>query len=145
MRRTAVGLTAIAVVALLTGCSLWGPEGGPGGTGIAAGSPSAAVAVVAEAGPDGVQRVEIRMADDLRMTPALVLAAPGAIEFTFRNDGAVPHDIRLETGGQPPPGSGNLNGGGRGTVRVEVARPGRYPFPCLYHVSSGMVGTLEVR
>jgi plastocyanin len=135
-------LAVALALAVLGGCSLWGPEGGPGGAGIAAGSAPAEPPVTATPGPDGVQRVEVRMADDLRLVPGVVHAAPGVIEFTFHNAGAVPHDIRFETAGAP--GSGNLNGGDRRTVRVEVTRPGRYPYPCLYHVSSGMVGTLVV-
>jgi plastocyanin len=132
---------ALATLVSLTGCSIWGPEGGPGGAGIAGGSPSAQNPVVATAGPDGVQRIDVTAGDDLRFTPSLVQAHPGVIDFVFHNAGTTAHDIAVEPGSVA---TGNLNGGEARTVRVRVDKPGRYPFPCLYHVSSGMTGTLEV-
>jgi plastocyanin len=97
--------------------------------------------VDAVAGPDGVQRITITMGDDLRLHPAVVHAHPGTIEFAFRNTGAIPHDIEFPN---LLTGTENLNGGATGTVRVSVSQPGTYPFPCLYHQSSGMTGTLLV-
>jgi plastocyanin len=135
----AVGIALLVVG--LTGCGLWGPEGGPGGAGIAAAPSPSETPVVAVAGPDGVQRVEVTVGDDLRFTPSLVRARPGVVEFVFRNTGTTAHDIRVEPGAS---GTGNLNGGVSGTVRVTVSQPGAYPFPCLYHASSGMQGTLEI-
>lgn len=131
-----------AVPLLLGGCATWGPEGGPGGAGIVAptGTESAADAVL---GPDGVQRVEVTTGDDLRFTPSVVRAHPGIIEFVFRNVGGTPHDVRFPESTDTP-GTGNLNGGQTRTVRVTVEKAGRYPFPCLYHVSSGMRGALLV-
>ena len=139
--RAAAGV-ALVTLMLLSGCSLWGPEGGPGGAGISAASPSAPAAVaVATAGADGVQRIEITVGDDLRFTPDHVRAHPGVIEVTFRNRGQTPHDIRV-TGLEA--GTGNVNSGEIQSVRLTVERPGTYPFPCLYHETSGMIGTLEV-
>jgi plastocyanin len=138
MRRAAL----LAVLCgILSGCSVWGPEGGPGGSGIAGATPSVA-SVDAVAGPDGVQRVEISAGDDLQFTPAVVRARTGVIEFTIRNTGQTPHDVRFEA--PAPAGTGNVNGGQTTVIRVTVDRPGTYPFPCLYHVSSGMKGQLEV-
>ena len=132
---------ALAGVLAGSGCSIWGPEGGPGGIGAAAGAEPTETPVEAVSGADGVQRVEVTVGDDLRFTPSLVRARPGVIEFVFRNNGTVSHDVRIEPGSGS---TGNLNGGQVGTLRVTVAQPGRYPYPCLYHVSSGMQGTLEV-
>lgn len=139
MRRSV--LLAVLLLASLAGCSLWGPEGGPGGAGITAPSTPAETPVEATAGPDGVQRIDVVTGDDLRFTPSLVRAKPGVIEFVFHNNGNTAHDVRVEPG---PDTTGNLNGGDTRTIRVTVDQPGRYPFPCLYHVSSGMTGTLEV-
>lgn len=138
------GPVALALLGgLLTGCSVWGPEGGPGGAGISAASPSAsAAAAVATPGADGIQRIEIIVGDDLRFVPARVRAHPGVIELTFRNAGQTPHDIRVA--GPAPLGTGNVNSGETRSVRLTVEQPGTYPFPCLYHETSGMVGTLEV-
>src|SRR5262249_20284481 len=139
----AVALT-LAVSAALGGCSWWGMEGGPGGSGAAGPTVSRGQSPVpATAGADGVQRITITMGDDLRLHPSLVLAHPGTIEFTFRNTGAIPHDIEFSAGTSG--GTGNLNAGASATVRVSVTAPGDYPFPCVYHPSSGMVGTLEGR
>ena len=147
-RWAALLVTALAISGA-SGCALWGPEGGPGGAGLAAPTASAEAAVEAVLGPDGVQRVEVTAGDDLRFSPSVVRARPGVIEFRFRNIGMTPHDVRLtvtgaEDRGNTTPGTGNLNGGHAQTVRITVDRAGRYPFPCLYHVSSGMQGTLEV-
>jgi plastocyanin len=137
----------VALAASLGGCSLWGPEGGPGGAGIAgpAGTPTP-TPVDATLGADGVQRIEVTAGDDLRFTPSWVRAKPGVIEFVFRNTGVTPHHAEVDVpGASGSPGTGNLNGGQSQTVRVTVQQPGQYPFPCLYHVSSGMQGTLEIR
>lgn len=134
-------LALLLAVLPLAGCGIWGVEGGPGGAGIAVPPSPSQTPVTAEAGPDGVQRIEVRVGDDLRFHPSLVLARTGVIEFVFHNAGGTAHDVRVEPGSE---GTGNLNGGQRATVRVTVGSPGRYPFPCLYHVSSGMEGTLEV-
>jgi plastocyanin len=132
---------AMATLMCLTGCSIWGPEGGPGGAGIAGASASTQVPVMASIGPDGVQRIDVTAGDDLRFTPSLARARPGVIDFVFHNAGTTAHDIAVEPGAAT---TGNLNGGEARTVRVRIDKPGRYPFPCLYHVSSGMTGTLEV-
>ena len=134
---------AVALVLSLGGCAIWGPEGGPGGAGLqgpSAGSTPPPVDAVS--GADGVQRVSVEVGDDLRFTPSVVRARPGEIEFVFHNTGSTPHDARFLVPGEPA--TGNLNGGQNGTVRVTVSEPGTYPFPCLYHDSSGMVGQLIV-
>jgi plastocyanin len=140
--RSFMGL-AVLVVGFLAGCSLWGPEGGPGGAGIGAASPSATAAVaLATPGADGIQRIEITVGDDLRFIPSHVRAHPGVIELSFRNSGQTPHDVRVA--GPATAGTGNVNSGETRSVRLTVDRPGTYPFPCLYHETSGMIGTLEV-
>jgi len=135
-------LLAVALCLSLSGCSVWGPEGGPGGSGLRVPTESAAPPVDAVAGPDGVQRVEITAGDDLRFTPSVVRAHPGVIVFVFHNSGATPHDARIDAGSGAD--TGNINGGQSSTVRVTVDKPGTYPFPCLYHDSSGMRGQLIV-
>lgn len=144
--RIVVGIAGLAIVGLLGGCGMWGPEGGPGGAGIAVpktgASPSAEAAVDAVAGSDGVQRVRIEATDGLKFVPDLVRAHPGTIELSIHNGGVTPHNVTIV--GDGGRGTGNLNGGGTTTVRVTVTAPGRYPFPCIYHATSGMQGTLEV-
>jgi plastocyanin len=135
-------LLAAALCLGLAGCSVWGPEGGPGGSGLRAPTASGEATVDAVAGPDGVQRVEVTAGDDLRFTPSVVRAHPGVIEFVFHNAGATPHDARIDVGAGAD--TGNINGGQSATVRVSADKPGTYPFPCLYHDSSGMRGQLVV-
>lgn len=136
---------ALALTFALSGCALWGLEGGPDAEG-AATPPAAATAppaVAAVQGPDGVQRIEITVDDELRLTPQVVTARPGRIELTFRNTGLTPHDIALRI--PAATGTGNINGSATDTVTVEITEPGAYPMPCLYHGTSGMRGTLEIR
>ncbi len=144
------GWLLLAVVGLLglSGCSIWGMEGGPGGLGASTPASSSMPARAAVTGPDGVQRVQITVDDDLRLDPSVVSAHPGLVEFTFHNAGSTPHDIEfpLPSAAAPVPGdTGNLNAGAQATVRLRVDQPGTYPFPCVYHQSSGMIGTLIVR
>ena len=105
-----------------------------------------------------MQRVEIEAGDNLRFTPSAVRAQPGVIELVFHNVGTVPHDVEIQVGGASlpagtpgtglvdngDPGTGNVNGGQSATVRVSLTRPGRYPFICTYHVSSGMRGSIQI-
>jgi plastocyanin len=137
---------AVAGVYALSGCAVWGPEGGPGGSGMKRPAVAASAdtgAVDAVRGDDGVQRATVTLTDGLRFTPSTVRARPGTVELTFVNDGATPHDVTVQDGAGTPD-TGNLNGGARATVRVTVTEPGRYPYPCLYHASSGMTGVLLV-
>ncbi|MDG4810067.1 plastocyanin/azurin family copper-binding protein [Micromonospora sp. WMMD1120] len=154
MRRA--GAQAVALLVLTSGCGVWGPEGGPGGSGAAgldSSGRNAPQPVEASVSPDGVQRIEITLTDELAVVPSLVRARPGVIEFTFRNDGVTPHSVTVDAGAPtttvPPSvdgaaGTGNLNGGQAGTVRVTVTASGRYPYPCRYHLTTGMRGVLEV-
>jgi hypothetical protein len=87
---TDIWITAVLCLAL-AGCSVWGPEGGPDGSGLRGPTASAQPPVDAVAGPDGVQRVEISAGDDLRFTPPVIRAHPGVIEFVFHNVGSTPH------------------------------------------------------
>ncbi|GAA1652143.1 cupredoxin domain-containing protein [Catellatospora bangladeshensis] len=135
---------AVATAVALSGCSLWGLEGGPDAQGAALPSIAAQPEGVAAAmGADGVQRIEITVDDKLRLTPEVVSARPGRVEFTFRNVGLTPHDIALRV--PSAAGTGNLNGADTRTVMIEVTEPGTYPMPCLYHGTSGMRGTLHIR
>ncbi|GIF95899.1 cupredoxin domain-containing protein [Catellatospora citrea] len=147
--RTLPRLPAVAVAIVsafaVSGCALWGLEGGPDAEG-AATPPAAATApaaVQAVQGSDGVQRIEITVDDELRLTPQVVAARPGRIELTFRNVGLTPHDIALRI--PAATGTGNINGSATDTVTVEITQPGTYPMPCLYHGTSGMRGTLQIR
>ncbi|MEU8077872.1 cupredoxin domain-containing protein [Catellatospora citrea] len=143
LRLPAVAVAIVSTFAV-SGCALWGLEGGPGAEG-AATPPAAATApaaVQAVLGADGVQRIEITVDDELRLTPQVVAARPGRIELTFRNVGLTPHDIALRI--PAATGTGNINGSATDTVTVDITQPGTYPMPCLYHGTSGMRGTLQI-
>jgi plastocyanin len=133
---------AILLTSLLGGCAVWGPEGGPGGWGQAVPGTTVteAAAVDTVIGEDGVQRVTITVDDRLRFSPAVVRARMGTIEFTIRNAGGTPHTFGVGTDRLD-----NINGGKTRTLRITVDRPGQYPYPCAYHISTGMKGRLEVR
>jgi plastocyanin len=139
-RWLALGLVAVGVLGAAA-CSVWGPEGGPGGAGMAPAT-STVDSAAATLGSDGVQRVDIVLGDDLRLHPSLVQAHPGVLEITFHNNGSTPHDMNVQAGATAT--TGNLNGGQSSTVRITLDQVGRYAMPCVYHVSSGMTGTIEV-
>lgn len=143
VRRLSAALLAVGVAVLPGGCALWGWEGGPGGGGPAAPATPSTVGAEAVAGADGVQRMDIVAGDDLRLTPPVVRARPGMVELRFRNVGVTPHTFEARV--PSAPGTGNLNGGEERTLRISVTGPGRYSVPCLYHASSGMDATLEIR
>lgn len=140
MKRPAI----LALTLLLTGCSLWGPEGGPGGGTGATGpaNPPAARPVTAVTGPDGVQRITIQATDTLQFQPSLIRAHPGVIDITVHNTGVTPHTFTLPA--LPTAGIDNLNGGQTRTIHLTITRPGHYAFQCAYHATNGMHGELDI-
>lgn len=151
MTRRLLAIALAAVIPLLGGCSMWGPEGGPGGAGGGTtGTPTSADGpeVQATTGPDGVQRITIQATDTLHFQPAAVRAHTGTLEITVHDAGVTPHTFTFPV---PPPGIApgagidNLNGGQTRTFRLTITTPGRYAFQCAYHATNGMRGVLDLR
>lgn len=143
MTRIRYTVLSLLLAAGVSGCSVWGTEGGPGAAGAAQPTTVASTAPVrAEKGADGVQRVTVTIGDDLRLHPDTIVAVPGTIAITFRNTGVSPHDMSVDT--PTAAGGGNINSGAQVTVTVTATQPGSYPMPCAYHETSGMTGTLHI-
>jgi plastocyanin len=75
----------------------------------------------------------------------VVLARPGELRITLRNEGRLAHDLRITRSGRDLGGTPAFEGGQRST-RIKLAK-GRYEFLCSVgdHAQLGMVGTIEVR
>lgn len=113
---------------------------------------SAEEGVFATAGPDGVQRVEIRAGSYFFKPEHIIVKAGAPVELVIRNESKIiPHNFVMEA---PEAGlkvsealSGSLT-----VVRFTPARPGKYAFYCdkkfLFlksHRDRGMEGKIEVR
>jgi plastocyanin len=79
------------------------------------------------------------VADEYSFDPAQLDAAPGKLKITLRNEGSLPHNLRVGK-----EGTDTFQGGSR-TVTLDL-EPGRYTFFCSvgYHEQLGMKGVIEV-
>ena len=65
--------------------------------------------------------------------------------ITFRNDEAVPHDVKKDKGPGPDFESGPQGGMNEGdTFKLTLKKPGRYDYICRVH-APGMSGTITVK
>ena len=81
------------------------------------------------------------------MTPSALKPSalkPSALKPSAMTPSAMTPSAKTNGAMTPGATTGNLNGGAAATVRVSIDRPGAYPFPCVYHASSGMLGTLVI-
>jgi uncharacterized cupredoxin-like copper-binding protein len=127
-------LVALALGALLVtaACAALPPESGP---------------VTATVGSDGIQRVEIQVANEMRFAPSsIVISAGKPIELTLRNIAQQRHDFTL-TEGVTNPVSVTVGGGQSASTTFTVANPGTYHFICAQqgHADDGMRGTIVAR
>jgi plastocyanin len=136
-RRTAVLLCCLLAVWVVSGCERPSPLRGDNGR-----SPESVTATI---GPDGVQHA-LLVANDasFRFRPPTVIARPGKIEITLRDDGGTPHNLRFVGGPLDGRGIPNVLGGGSASITLTVSHPGTYAFVCSYHEALGMRGTLRV-
>lgn len=80
------------------------------------------------------------VADEYSFDPGRIEAAPGKLRVTLRNEGSLPHNLRV--GKQ---GTDTFHGGSR-SVTLDL-EPGSYEFVCSVgdHEQLGMRGVIEVR
>lgn len=65
--------------------------------------------------------------------------------ITFRNDEAVPHDVKKDKGPGPDFESGPQGGMNEGdTYKLTLKKPGTYDYICRVH-APGMAGTITVK
>lgn len=112
----------------------------------------AAVAVAVALGarqPEPVRaregRVDLRM-DDFRFTPQRVRARAGELRIAVRNEGRLPHALRLMRGGDERGRVLTRKPGEDEVLEVRLS-PGRYRYICplSHHEELGMHGVLVVR
>ncbi|MFE5328011.1 hypothetical protein ACFRCG_16680 [Embleya sp. NPDC056575] len=137
-RRRWVG--ALALPFLLAGCGSWGAEGGPGSYMSEAEATAAASEGVAALGADGVQRIVLRVDDKLRFSPSVIRARTGPLVITLADTGITPHQMILPGGAPVAPSEGGTSQ----DIKLSFGKAGSYTFNCMYHVGSGMAGTIEI-
>jgi plastocyanin len=141
------GMIAAAMAAALAvaGC---GGSGAPSGS--AAQTPAthapgtSAPGTSAPAGSASGQQVTITGTNSLRFSPMTVHVHAGKVRITLMDMGAYPHNIVIPRLGVTSRTVTGDPGGGRVSFTVTFAHPGRYPFHCQYHASSGMTGVFVV-
>jgi plastocyanin len=131
---------AVTLPFLLVGCGSWGAEGGPGSHMSEAEATAAASEGLAVEGPDGVQRIELRVDDKLRFSPSVIRAKTGPLVITLADTGITPHQM-IMPGVAAIPAS---EGGKSQEIKMSFGKPGSYTFNCMYHVGTGMAGTIEI-
>ncbi len=79
---------------------------------------------------------------EFRFTLSKRTVVKGVTVFTVTNRGAVRHDFKIA--GKKTP---NLAAGRSATLKVVLAKPGKYPFLCTLpgHAAGGMKGVLTVK
>lgn len=86
------------------------------------------------------------VADEYSFDPETLVAQPGKITISLKNDGALAHNLRVFRGDQELGGTPTFQGGETrgGSVTVDA---GTYELICTVgnHADLGMTGTLEVR
>jgi len=140
VKRTGFAVVAASLVLSLAGCGSWGAEGGPGSHMSEAEATAAASEGEAVLGSDGVQRIELRVDDKLRFSPSVIRARTGPLVITLADTGITPHQMILPGGAPVAPSEG----GTTQDIRLSFGKPGSYTFNCMYHVGSGMAGTIEI-
>jgi len=105
---------------------------------------TSAPATSAPAGSASGQQVTITGTSALRFSPMTVHVHAGKVQVTLMDMGAYPHNIVIPKLGVTSRTVTGDPGGDRVAFTVTFAHPGRYPFHCQYHASSGMVGVFVV-
>ena len=91
-------------------------------------------------GTDGVQTITVTGNDQMRFSPAVIKAKPGKLRITLRTTGSTPHDLEVEPS---KINTGLVGKGQEKSIDVTLAA-GRYDFICTFHVTSNMVGVIDV-
>lgn len=80
-------------------------------------------------------------ATEFKFTLSTQAVRTGTITFIVKNNGGIPHDLRIN-GKQTP----NIDPGGTATLKVIFTKPGMYPYLCTLpgHAEAGMKGVLKV-
>jgi plastocyanin len=113
----------------------------PAETGEGGGSDEGGGATAEEGGPSAGPTVGMK---NIQFQPADITVKPGDT-ITFRNDEAVPHDVKKTKGPGPDFESGPQGGMSEGdTFKLTLDQPGTYDYVCRVH-APGMAGTITVK
>jgi len=94
----------------------------------------------ATVGSDGVQAITVTGDDQLRYEPSVIKAKPGTLRITLRTIGGTPHDLEVRPA---KINTGLVSRDQERSIEVTLSR-GRYDFVCTFHLTSNMVGVIDV-
>jgi uncharacterized cupredoxin-like copper-binding protein len=106
--------------------------------------PESGVATLQPVSADGVQRVTVLVANEMRFSPSRIVVKAGVpIEVTVQSIGLAAHDFTLTDGTRDPVNIA-VDGGGTTKAAFTLDRPGTYRFICSVagHTDAGMHGTI---
>ena len=100
----------------------------------------------ATGGGGGVIRVEADPGGDLAYVQKSLTAKPGKNTIEFTNDASIPHDVKIEAGGDEVGGTEVITGD-KAEASVELSAGEQYTFYCSVpgHRDAGMEGELTVK
>jgi plastocyanin len=137
-------LACVALGVVVAGCGGddddSGGDGGGGSSSEPAGGGEGGGATAEEGGGGGTT-VTMK---NIQFQPNQVTVKAGDT-ITFRNDEAVPHDVKKDKGPGPDFESGPQGGMNEGdTYKLTLKKPGTYDYICRVH-APGMAGTITVK
>lgn len=146
MKRLTV-IASVLVAAALAGCgSSSSSSSSSTASASSTASSSSTATASAAAAPAATGGTLTLNESEFKIDPATAhVAGSGAITLTVKNTGAVTHALTVQTPAGPVSTS-NIAPGQTATLKVNIAKPGRYTFFCPIpgHEAAGMKGTLVV-
>ncbi|GAA3386912.1 hypothetical protein GCM10020369_27400 [Cryptosporangium minutisporangium] len=124
--------SALLSVLAVGACSGGGPAGDP--------SESPTTMASATVGANGMQEITVTGDDQLRYEPSVIKAKPGKLRITLRTTGGTPHDLEVRP---VKINTGLVSKDQERSIEVTLSR-GRYDFVCTFHLTSNMVGVIDV-
>ena len=145
VRSIVLGGLAAVTVAALSGCS---SSSAPSSSGSTAGS-AAMSSMGSSSGTGGVTakngQVTIMTTDQLKFMPSTITTKVGTLKVKLVNNGSYPHNLDVPSMHAKSQTVDGNPGSTSTMLTLHFTKPGRYPFECTYHASSGMRGMFIVK
>jgi plastocyanin len=136
-------LACVALGVVIAGCGGDDDDSGGGDNGGGSSQQGEGGGTTAEEGGGGGGGTTVTM-KNIQFQPNQITVKAGDT-ITFRNDEAVPHDVKKDKGPGPDFESGPQGGMNEGdTFKLTLKKPGTYDYICRVH-APGMSGTITVK